>query len=386
MIMKKIKVAHIIDGMGLGGVTTTTYHNLRCLPLDKYEILVCGLNQHSDNRDARDRIAEQYRELGIEPVLLDEKKKKFHVIGDICRWLLQHKVDILHTHSYKPNLYGRLAGILCKKQELKIVAHYHNAYDDKWQRDDSLIYDQLLEPWTDHFIACSPWVRRYVSERANLPIEKITTILNGVDAERYVVTQDPVSIKSELGIPRERTAIGIVGRISEQKGQDNFLRAAQIIQQTIPETVFLIIGTGDEKNIRSLNNLAREVGIEQSVHFLGHSFEMPKIYRALDLLIVPSRWEGFGKILVEGMAAGKPIVATNVGPIPDVVVAGETARLVPPSSPEALAKEAIFLLTHLDCAKKMGRKGIDRAKEFSWEQAGAQLDQLYTRAISKVRD
>lgn len=382
--MRKLKVAHIINGIGLGGVTTTLYHLLSVLQKDNYEFLVCGLNQHEDHQDERNHQIERFRELNIHPFLLNEKDKKVHVIADLCKWLIQHNVDILHTHSYKPNYYGRMAGILCKNPKMNIVTHYHNAYDDKWERDDSLIYDQLLSSFTDRFIACSSWVRQHISKRVGLPLEKITTIHNGVDATRFLVNQDRNTIKEELGLQPTSPVVGTVGRLSEQKGQDEFLKAAKVILQTVPEAKFLIIGSGREKDIQALRHLTRKLDIEPSVKFLGHCVDMPKMYNGLDLLLAPSRWEGFGLILVEGMAAGTPIVATDVGAIPDVVVPGETALLVPPSSPQALAEKAVFLLTHRDQAEEMGRKGMDRAKGFSWERAGTQLDMLYTNMVCQL--
>lgn len=115
----------------------------------------------------------------------------------------------------------------------------------------------------------------------------------------------------------------------------------------------------------------RRIG-KSSRSLRGH----PQIHELLDLLLVPSRWEGFGLILIEAM--GIPIVATNMGAIPEFIIPGETALLVPSSSPQTLAEKAIFLLTHPEQAKKLGEKGRERAKEFSWEFAGTLLGNLYT--------
>ncbi|MBI2875296.1 MAG: glycosyltransferase family 4 protein [Candidatus Tectomicrobia bacterium] len=374
--MKKFRVAHVINSMGLGGVPAIVYYLLKNLSPERYELYLYGLKGYADHADVREEQAERFRKLGVKIFFPDRDEKKFYVVKELCQWIIRDQVDILHTHSYKPNIYGRLAGILCK--DLKIIGHYHNYYDDKWEKDGSLVFDQLLERFSDRLIACSESVRRHVSERVGIPLEKIEMIANGVDLDRFGVQYDIERVKTELGIPLGSKVVGIIGRISEQKAQDDFIKAAKMIHQSVPEAVFLIVGAADDDVLMDrLRRLAVELGIEREVLFIDYVSDIPKIYSVLDVLIVPSRWEGFGLILVEAMAAGKPIVATRVGPIPEVVVSGETALLVPPSSPHCIASEAVFLLQNPDRAREMGQKGRERSKRFSWEKAGMQLDDLY---------
>jgi glycosyltransferase involved in cell wall biosynthesis len=375
--MKKIKVAHIINGIGLGGVTNIVYNFLKFLPKDKYDLFLCTLRQPSDQTPGRELRAKLFRDLGVHITCFDQDKNKFKVVGALSQWLIDNSIDILHTHSYKPNLYGRLAGVLCKPRGLKIVSHYQNGYDDKWNKDQSLIYDQLFHPFTERCIACSDWVRDHVANRVGIPAKSITVIPNGVDEVFFSSQPDSVEVKNELNIPLRKKVVGIVGRISEQKGQDDFLHAAKIIQASHPDTVFLIVGSGKDEKIENLRQLTRKLNIEHSVFFLGHYCDMPKLYSVLDVLVISSRWEGFVLTLTEAMACGKPVVATNVGGAPNVIVSGENGFLVPPNAPKEIASNVTQLLTHPELARTFGDRGREKARLYSWKNLVKQVDQVY---------
>lgn len=376
--MKRLKVAHVINSIGLGGVPAAVCYLLEALPPERYELSLYTLKRSSDHADVREEVAERFRRLGIPVFSPDRDEKKFQVVAQLCEWILRDRIDLLHTHSYKPNLYGRLAGALCRERNLKIVAHYHNQYDDKWKRDGSLIYDRLLDRFSDRLIACSESVREHLVQRVGLPWERIDVILNGVDLSQFQPREEAKEVKVQMGLPLDRPIVAVVGRISEQKGQDDFIRAAEMIRRQDPKTLFLVIGAADEaERLNQLRRLAQELGIEKEIIFTGYITDMSKIYPLINVLVVPSRWEGFGLVLVEAMAAGRAIVATRVGAIPEVVLPGETARLVPPGSPAAIASEVVSLLQNPERARKMGERGIARAADFSWKRAGRELDRLY---------
>jgi glycosyltransferase involved in cell wall biosynthesis len=376
--MKRLKVAHVINSLGLGGVPTAVYHLLEALPPERYELSLYTLKRVTDHADVREEIAERFRRLGVRLFFPERDEKKFQVVAALCERILRDRIDILHTHSYKPNLYGRLAGALIRERGLKIIAHYHNQYDDKWERDGSLIYDRLLDRFSDRLIACSESVRQHLVQRVGLLWERIDVLLNGVDLSRYRPREDAQKVKTEMGFPSNRPIVAVVGRISEQKGQDDFIRAAKTILRQVPDVLFLVVGAADEEaRLEQLQRLARELGIEKEIIFTGYIPDMERIYPLIDVLVVPSRWEGFGLVLVEAMAAGRAIVATRVGAIPEVIVPGETARLVPPGSPAAIASEVVSLLQHPERAREMGKKGMARADFFSWKRAGRELDRLY---------
>lgn len=374
--MQPVRVAHLLNSIGLGGVPEIVYHFLRCLPRERYALYLYCLKRHTDHLSVRERRIEQLQEIGVPPTFPDRDDKKFYVVGELIRWLIQNKIEILHTHSYKPNIYGRIAGLLCPN--IKVVAHYHNYYDNKWKSDKSLIFDQRLGPFSDRLIASSEAVRDHVSDRTEVPPDRFSVILNGTDQTRFHVNHDREGVRRELGIPPERKAVGIIGRICQQKAQDDFLCAAAMVRKSVPKALFLIVGQADHpKELSKLKALAKTLGIEKDVIFTGYIDNIQQVYGALDLLIVPSRWEGFGLILVEAMASETPIVATDVGPIPEVVGREGAASLIPADAPDQIAAKAIRILNDPVLSKKMVEKGKKRVELFSWERAASKLDQLY---------
>ncbi len=176
--------------------------------------------------------------------------------------------------------------------------------------------------------------------------------------------------------------LGCVGRISEQKGQEEFIRAAAAVHQTLPDALFLVVGSADDAALLArMRELGDELGLGAALRFTGHLSDMPMVYAALDILVAPSRWEGFGLMLAEAMAAAKAIVATRAGAIPEVVIENETALLVPPRDAPALASAMLALLRDPARARAMGLRGVQRARDFSWERSGQRLHSLYEKAL-----
>jgi glycosyltransferase involved in cell wall biosynthesis len=381
--MSEWRIAQVINSIGLGGVPQSVYQLVKHLPRDRYRTFVYVLRNYTDHADVRSETIQRFEDLGVTVRLPLRDEKKFNVVGEIAGWIQQDRPHILHTHSYKPNIYGRLAGIMCHNPELSLVAHYHNYYDNKWAEDDSLIYDQLLAKQTDAIVACSHSVAKHVCERVGIESQAISVISNGVDLQRFAAKIDSATARRELGIEPEVPVLGVVGRISAQKGLDDFIRAAALIHAQQPETQFIIAGAPESpKLLRALQGLTQELGLQDRLRFLGHVADMPQVYAALDLLVLPSRWEGFGLVLAEAMAAGKPVVATNVGGIPEVVADGETGLLVPPAAPGELAEAIIKLLTDPARAARMAEQGRRRAELFSWPYASEQLDVLYYNLLN----
>lgn len=375
------RIAHVINSIGLGGVPEAAYHLLRCLPRERFDCALYVLRRSDDELEARDARLARFAELGVSVSFPERDDQKMAVTADLCRWLGERRIDLVHTHSYKPNLYGRLAALLRRHEGLRMVAHYHNQYDNKWESDGGLVYDTMLAQSSDGLVACSGSVRDHVAERIWVPRERVEVILNGVEAQRFA-GGERAAARARFELPADRPVVALVGRISEQKGQTEFIRAAALISREMPSALFLVVGSADDARLLdAAQGLVRELGLEENVRFTGHVTDMPALYAAIDVLAAPSRWEGFGLMLVEAMAAGKPIVATAVGAIPEVVVEDRTALLVPPKDHAALAAALLRLLRDPASAERMGACGVERAREFSWERSGEKLAGLYDRIL-----
>lgn len=379
--MSPPRVAHVLNTVGLGGVPEAAWQLLRALPAGACDSRIYVLKRAAGEEEAREARADRYAAIGVPVAFPERDDAKLGGIGELAAWLAANAIDIVHTHSYKPNLYGRLAGLMCRPRGLGIVAHYHNQYDNKWEKDGSLVYDRLLADSTDALLACSASVGEYVAHQIGVPVERVDVILNGVEAERFAAG-DRVAARAALDLPDDAVVLGCVGRISEQKGQEEFIRAAARVAAQFPRALFLVIGSADDEALPArLRALAADLDLGDRLRFTGHLSDMPAVHAALDVLVAPSRWEGFGLMLAEAMAAGKPIVATRAGAIPEVVVEDETALLTPVRDVPALAQAMLALLRDPARAAALGARGRVRARDFSWQRSAQRLQAVYQRVM-----
>lgn len=376
--MASVRVAHVINSAGLGGVPEAAYHLLAALSAERYDRRLYVLRRPAGEHDARAERIERFRALGVPVAYPEEVASRLDVVAALGAWLRAERIDILHTHSYRPNRLARLAGAVARLGGLRVVAHYHNQYADKWARGDALALEQLLAPHTDAMVACSASVRDHVAEWVGVAPQGIAVVHNGVDLEHFGAERDRERARLALGLPGVRPLVGLVGRLCAQKGQEDLIRAAPAILRGHPGVRFVLAGEADDPATEArLRTLAVGLGVAHAFHFAGFVQDVAALYAALDLVVAPSRWEGFGLALAEAMAAGKPIVATRAGAIPEVVGDGETAILTEPADPDALAAAVATALASPERMAALGRRGRERAGRFSWARSGAQLDTLY---------
>ena len=378
-----IRVAHVLNTMGIGGVSAVAYELIRRLPAGRYAHHVYGLRRATDNAEARRHQVDRFAELGATVRLPDAEAKKFNVVAELCQRLHHDAIDVLHTHSYKPNIYGRIAGVLHGGPRL--VSHYHNIYDEKWNGDGTLVYEQMLAPRTDRLVACSQAVADHLTQRLALPADRVDVISNGVDLERFAAVRPGAgaAMRARLGIDPAAPVIGMVGRVSRQKAQDVLLHAARLVLDRCPNVAFLIAGGTQEPDFEAdVRALVGELGLSSHVRFAGHVADVASLYAALDVLAAPSRWEGYGLVLTEAMAAGVPIVASDLGAIREVTGDGAAADLVRPDDPAALARALVDVLERPMWAENLAERGRALARNASWDASAGALDNLYRDLMS----
>ncbi len=373
MPASEVRIAHVLNTLGPGGVPAVALELLSRLP-DRYTRQIYCLARRSDQPQMRELQAARFAAAGLE-VRFPLSNDKSSIVGELAGWLRADRINLLHTHSTKPNRFGRLAAL--QAGDLRVVAHYHNHYADKWADPATLAMEQELAMASDALVACSVSVRDHLCAQLALAQERISVIPNGVDAERFR-GGDGARLRAELGVPATAAVVGTVGRISTQKAQDDFLRAAALIRDQRPDTVFLIVGGSDDPELsRRLHALTADLGLADQVRFTGYRSDLADVYAALDVFVLSSHWEGFGLVLVEAMAAGRPVVTTDVGPVAEVVGREGAAVLVPPAASDRLAAAILALLQDPERAAQVGRLGEVRARRWTWDAAAAALDALY---------
>lgn len=383
MTPTRLKVAHVINGMGLGGVPPIVQRLMTALPPNRYDLSLFCLKTHHDGQPGRDARLKEFVDAGVRVRFPAGRETPLQMVGRLCHWIDEDGIDILHTHSYQPNLFARTAAAVSPRPTLLLAAHYHNFYDDKWNAEGTLPLDRLLSRLSHALIACSDAVRGHMSERLEVPLDSIRVIPNGVDYGRFSANQDCADLRRSLQLQPGTRVIAGVGRISRQKASDDIVRAARIVCDARDDCVFVLAGADDDPFAPTVRQLVIDLGLERRVFFTGHLTDVAPLYALADVIVMPSRWEGFGLVLAEAMAAGRPLVTTAVGPIPEVVGKG-SALMIQPDSPADLAAAVHRLLDDEPLARALGAQGAKRARLFSWDAAGARLDALYREMTQRV--
>jgi glycosyltransferase involved in cell wall biosynthesis/SAM-dependent methyltransferase len=302
------------------------------------------------------------------------------------RTLLRERgISIFQTHGARSNFYGRLAGQLAGTPV--IISTVHNSlYDYPVGRLRKAVYlalDRLSAPLAHCILCVAESHRRELVGRYRLPPEQVVTIPNSVDLGRFRPAESGRQVRKELGISDDAPVIGIVGRLTSQKGHGVLLRALPMLAREHPALRCLVVGDGDLRN--ELMGLANRLGVQDRCIFMGVRRDIPAVLSALDVLVVPSLSEGMPYVVLEGMASGKPVVATAVNGIPEVIEDRVTGRLVPRQDSGALAGAIGELLADPESAEAMGRAARRRVEEdFSMERWIGRLEALYVNLAGNV--
>lgn len=293
--------------------------------------------------------------------------------------LKKEKPKIVHGFLFHAYILGtfaaKLAGVPIVIASRRSLGHFK---EKKWHY---LLAERLANRMTDLIVANSEAVRDDVIRQEKVEPAKVRVVYNGVDPALYEIPADP-ALRTSLGIPEEARIVGVVANLIHYKGHRFLLQAWRTVKQKIPGARLLLVGDGPLRG--ALEELAQELGLEKEVRFLGSRQDVPRLFALMDVAVLPSLEEGFPNAILEAMAAGKPVVATNVGGIPEAVIHGKTGLLVPPKDPQALADAIIQLLCDPKLAEEMGKAGRERVtKEFGLDRMVKEMEGLYEELISR---
>lgn len=334
LIMKK-KIMHIVQSAG--GVERYILMLLKNMDLFKYEhILVCSYDYKEEDYS---ELVTAFEHVNI--VRQISIKSDFKAIFHVRRLIKKYKPDIIYMHSSKGGAIGRIANIGIKNNSI------YNPHGWAFNMDigdiKRAIYrwsERLLSPFCDVIIAISDYEKESAIKNKICSLNKIKVIYNGIDINEYEKKKETYSLTREcLEIPNEAYIIGTVGRLSKQKAPDVFIKAAELIKKEIPEAFFVMVGDGDMNcEIKSLVN---KLGLNDSVLITGWVNDPIKYVKLFNQAMLLSRWEGFGLVLAEYMLAGKPIIATDVDAIPNLIRNRENGLLVKKDDIHAIVKASI---------------------------------------------
>ena len=316
----------------------------------------------------------------------DDLRKSFtkagpHLLGSLGPiWSVRNAiralgVDLVHTNSLKAHM---LAGVGARLAGKPVIWHMRDILEPGGARTWLLRAAGFVKP---QVIAISEAVARQFEGTGLRP----RVIHNGVPLDRFQPGPPTAGMREELGLAPDDEVVCIVGRLSPWKGHRTLLDAMQTVVQARPQARLVVAGEvafwepsyGDE-----LRERAHRLGLDGNVIWAGFRDDVPELLRLCDVFALCSVDEPFGRVVIEAMAVGKPVVATNSGGVPEIVADGETGILVPHSHPEALAAALLDVLSQPERAREMGAAGMRRARElFDVKRVARMVEEVYEEVL-----
>jgi len=387
------KIIHVITRMDMGGSAQNTL--LTCLGLDKkkYEIILAhGRSLESAmtqlEKEIVDRQLNEAKKKGVTILSLDPMVRKIDPISDfktlltLLRLFKKEKPDIVHTHTSKAGILGRLAAWITRVPIIIHTPHGH-VFWGHFRKIFSAIFfiiEKIMEPMTDRFIALTKGEKKDYLKLALTRKEKIKTIHSGVDVGRFMdIRINVLDKKSMFGIPPDAIVVGTVGWLLPIKGPMVLLKAMEGVWKHYPDIKLVYVGKGELEE--GLKDKAAEMNVTDKVHFLGWREDIPELMQIMDIFVLPSLNEGMGRVLIEAMASSKPVIGSDVGGVPDLVVPGVNGLLVPPGNAQELSGAILKLIKDKALRKQMGQQGKRRVAQFDISNMIDKIDRLYEEML-----
>lgn len=329
------------------------------------------------------------RSAGAEVIDVPHLRRRVSPIGDLLalvwlyRYFRRERPAIVATHLAKAGTVGRLAAALAGVPVRVHTFHGHvlDGYFGRATTSFFLGVERLLGRLTTQFVAISPEISADLDRlgigRGKTTVVRLGLELDGLDGH------PPGALRSELGIPADAPTVGIVGRLVPIKAHDLFLEAAEAVTRSHPNARFVIVGDGELWE--ELHQAVARRGLAERVHFTGWRADLGAVYSDLDLVVCCSRNEGTPVSLIEASAAGRAVIGTRVGGIPDIIASGVNGLLVPSGDAAALAAAIVELVDDPDRRRQMGIAGRRTVRErYSADRMVKELKDLYRNLLDRT--
>ena len=281
-------------------------------------------------------------------------------------------IDIIHTHEVRSDIIGLIIG---KATGLPVVATLHGWIQNDFKGKIYTMVDKILLRFFHRVIVVSERMQAEVL-RCGVPPERVTVLHNALVLENYQRDTHDRSFRRELGVPDHVLLVGNIGRLSPEKGQADFIRAAHEALARHQDARFILVGTGEDR--QKLEELAVALGIHEKLFFAGYRANMLPIYNSLDLLVQSSFTEGMPNVVLEAFAMEVPVIATDVGGTAEAVIHNETGILVKPGRPEEIACHILNYIGERNAFEIMVRNARKLVQtKFSFEERTRRLSELY---------
>lgn len=372
--LSHISTLHLITELSIGGAQTALFNLLEKINQNRFSSSVaCLYNGDGETGQSIRSLKINVTDLGVTSSLSWLSLLSFY------RLLCREQPLILHCWLFHADIVGRILGrmagvpIIITSRRSERIGGGLREQINRWSGGLS-----------DRTIAVSESVRQIEIQRAKLSQDKVVTIHNGIDTEKFANLSplSGLSVREELNVSADVPLLGSVGRLDSPKGYDDLLTALVKIREQVPNVKLLLVGEG--KLLENLRRQAETLALNEAVIFTGRRSDIPKLMSAMDVFVLPSRWEGMPNVLLEAMAARCSVVATRVGGVSEVVLDGVTGLLISPGDPTTLAEGCIRLLKEEKLREQMGQAGHERVVRcFNIDAVAAHTQDLYVELLRK---
>ena len=366
---RQISVCHLLPELPAHGAEQLLLDIARKTDRNRVALSVCLISGLGP-------LVKDFEALGIPVTYIPKRSRKdLSVVLRLADFFRKKRFDIVHTHLFTADLWGRLAGVIAR---VPIVSTSHTTSDPNVGRIGRFL-DRALDRKNNAVICVSEAVRRYRISGAGFDPKKLHLIENGIDLDRFEATVSRDEVLKRVGVDAKRRWIAIVGRMVPLKGHRFLIEALSMISKDFPDAGILVVGEGEDEE--ELRTLVERRGLSDRVVFLGLRRDVPEILRAVEILAMPSSREGLPIVLLEAMAASLPVVVTRVGGIPEVVTE-EKSGLFVSQDPDSIAAALRRLLSDPDLARRLGREGRRLIEErYDIRTVARRYEELYRKVL-----
>lgn len=384
--MNRIKVVHIITRLDRGGSADNTLITVMGLNRKRFEVtLIAG-----KTTEPTPKLALLKGQTQINFFQLPQLQRKVSPYNDLIAFIKLYRLlnkggfDIVHTHCSKAGILGRWAARLARVPHVVHTPH-GNIFYGYYGRLLSYLFvlmERFSARFTNRIITLTNKGRKEHLRFKIGFLDQFRTIYSGIDLSSFIDRKEEgISVKKELGIPVNHRVVGSIARLVPVKDHHTLIRAAPLITNELPQILFLLVGNGPLRS--QVESLAEELGVGQRTIITGMRDDIPRLLSAMDIVVLTSLNEGMGRSLVEAMAMGRAVVATDVGGVAEVVENGATGLLVPASSPHLLAEAVIDLLKDDKKRESFGERAKKRVARFSAQSMVREIEHLYLELMGE---
>jgi len=371
---ERVRVVQVMATGTNGGAQEHVFNLVSRMDHDYYDVSIVSLSPGSAVR--------KLQRAGFGVTVIDEPDDAI-ATGILAAHLADIRADVVHDHMYRAEVVGTKAAIALATAGHRrpfVMSTVHSSRVRSAEDQDVL---RRLTPSIDRLIVVSRAIDRKVVEEGRFGAPR-TLVYNGVDLERYDHQEPCCTLRDEYDMEPGSPIVGVVGRLELEKGHPTLLEAWPHVLREVPGAYLMVVGEGSRQE--ALHQIAREQGIERHVIFTGRRDDIPAVTAAFDVAVLPSYREAQGLTILEAMALSRPVVASSVGGIPEMIEDGVTGLLVPPHDPAALAAAIVRVLRDHPLADMLGRAGHDLVHDrFCVQLMVNAVQELYDEGARAVR-